>query len=163
VACRGVLFAITHETVEALLAAASDDEVREIVGSVEDAWDEERLAETDKAWDAMHRALSDGSLDAEASDAPSSRAILGGRHLYEEDDYIVSLVLANDVPEVARALEAIGDDGFRERYSRLVPRDYAPEYGQEDLDYTAAYFKEVVKLYTRAASEGLAVIFTVDQ
>jgi hypothetical protein len=135
----------------------------EIVERVEEAWDGEHLAETDKAWDAMHRALSDGTLDVEAGERPLSLAILGGRHLHEGDDYLVALVSAAEVREVAAALAKIDEAAFRERYLRLVPKDYAPEYGEEDLEYTWSNFRDVASLYERAASEGMAVIFTVDQ
>ena len=161
--CRGVLFAISAETAAALLAATSDDEVMRIVEAIEEAWDEERLAETDKAWDAMHRALSDGSLDPSAGEYPLNHTILGGRHLHEGDDYIVALVPASEVPDVARALGAVDEAAFRERYLRIVPKDYALEYGEVDLGYTWGYFTDVVSLYDRAAREGLAVVFTVSQ
>lgn len=162
-ACRGVLFAVPHETAEALRAASDDDEVRSLVEEIEDAWEEPFVAETDKAWDAMHRALSDGTLDVDGGEAPLNRAILGGEHLHEADDYIVALVSAAEVPAVAKALAAIDADALRERYDRIVPRDYAPEYGEEDREYTVASFRDVVELYERAAKAGRAVVFTVDQ
>jgi hypothetical protein len=160
---RGVLFAIDDDTVAALLAASSDDDVMEIVESIEEDWDEQYLAETDKAWDAIHRALGDGSLDPEGGSSPTKRAILGGQHLHGGDDYIVALVTRDDVPAVARALAAIDDAELRRRYEQVVPRDYAAEYGDEDREYTVAYFRAVADLYARAAKAGRAVIFTVDQ
>jgi hypothetical protein len=160
---RGVLFALTKEQVKALLAAETDDEVMEVVETVEEAWDEAHLAELDKAWDAMHRALSDGSLDNDGGEAPLNLALLGGKHLYDGDDYVVTLVDADKVPDVAKALAAIDEAAFRERYFRLVPKDYAPEYGEEDLAYTWSNFADVVSLYAQAAREGRAVVFTVDQ
>lgn len=162
-ACRGVLFAIDDDTVRALLDADDDEEVMGVVEEIEEAWDEERLAETDKAWDAMHRALSDGTLDPEGGEAPLNRAILGGKHLHEGDDYLVVLVSKEEVPGVARALAAIDEPVLRERYFRLVPADYAPEYGEEDFAYTWSNLCDVVRLYERAARDGLAVVFTVDQ
>jgi hypothetical protein len=162
-ACRGVLFAVMEEEAHQLLAADSDDDVMSIIEEIEEAWDEEHLAQTDKAWDAMHRALSDGSLDPEAGEAPLKLAILGGRHLHEGEDYLVSFVAADQVPEVARALAQIDEKAFAERYRRLVPKDYAPEYGDQDLDYTWSNFCDVAKLYAVAAREGRAVVFTVDQ
>lgn len=161
--CRGVLFAIKDETAEQLLAARSDDAVMEIVEAIEEEWDEKFLEETDKAWDAMHRALSDGSLDPSGGSFPLNRAILGGKHLHQGDDYIVCLVSKDEVPAVAHALGTIGDDGMRQRYQELVPRDYAAEYGDDDREYTVDYFRGVADLYARAAKAGRAVIFTVDQ
>ncbi len=160
---RGVLFAISDDTVAELLAAESDDDVMEIVESLEEDWDEQFLAETDKAWDAIHRALSDGSLNPDGGTPPTNRAILGGNHLYGGDDYVVALVTKDEVPGVARALAAIDDHEMRRRYDQIVPRDYALEYGDDDREYTVENFRDVAGLYDRAAKAGRAVIFTVDQ
>lgn len=160
---RGVLFAIEDETVDALLAADDDAAVNAIIEEIEEAWETPFVAETDKAWDAMHRALSDGSLDVDGGRFPLNRAILGGTQLYSGDDYIVALVPKTDVPAVARALAKISDAAMRKRYDTRVPRDYAPEYGAADRDYTIANFRAVVDLYRRAAKAGRAVIFTVGQ
>jgi hypothetical protein len=161
--CRGVLFAITDDTVDDLLAASDDVALDALIERIEDAWEDPFVAETDKAWDAMHRALSDGSLNVEAGTFPLNRAILGGTHLHEGDEYIIALVPKHDVPAVASALAAIDDASMRERYDRLVPRDYSPNYGDEDREYTVGYFRAVAELYERAAKAGRAVIFTVDQ
>src|SRR5688572_1343825 len=96
--CLGVLFAITSESAGSLLAATSDDEVMALVKAIEEQWDEEHLAEVDKSWDAMHRALANGTLDMVDTGNPLGRAILNGRQLHQGDDYIVSLVLAEQVP-----------------------------------------------------------------
>jgi Domain of unknown function (DUF1877) len=162
-ACRGVLFAIDDETTERLLAAKSDDAVMEIVEAIEEEWDGHFLEETDKAWDAMHRALSEGSLDPSAGSFPLNRAILGGKHLYQGEDYIVAFVTKDEVPAVASALASIDDDGMRQRYRDVVPSDYAAEYGDQDREYTVENFRSVADLYSRAAKAGRAVIFTVDQ
>jgi hypothetical protein len=161
--CRGVLFAIPPATVKRLLAAESEDDVMEIIEEVEEEWEAGFTAETDKAWDAIHRALSDGTLDADGGEYPLNRAILGGKQLDAGDDYIVSLVPKKEVPDVAKALAAIDEKDFRDRYERIVPKDYAPEYGPEDLEYSWSNFKDVKDLYARAAKAGRAVIFTVDQ
>jgi uncharacterized protein DUF1877 len=162
-ACRGVLFAIDDDTTKRLLAAESDDDVMEIVEAIEEEWEDDFVEETDKAWDAMHRALSNGSLDPTAGSFPLNRAILGGKHLYQGENYIVALVTKDEVPAVARALAAIDDDGMRKRYREVVPSDYAAEYGDEDREYTVDNFRDVADLYARAAKAGRAVIFTVDQ
>src|SRR5512143_3610702 len=128
-----------------------------IVEAIEEDWDEEFVEETDKAWDAMHRALSDGSLNPAGGSFPLNRAILGGKHLHRGERYIVALVTKDEVPAVARALVAIDDDGMRQRYRKLVPRDYAAEYGDDDREYTVDYFRCVTDLYARAAKAGRAV------
>lgn len=160
---RGVLFAIADDRASQLLAVSSDDELMEVIEEIEEEWDENFLGETDKAWDAIHRALGDGSLDPTAGASPLNRAILGGKHLYRGDDYIVALVTKDEVPAVASALAEIDDDAMRKRYLGIVPHDYAAEYGDDDREYTVENFRAVADLYARAAKAKRAVIFTVDQ
>lgn len=135
----------------------------EIVGEVEEEWAEDFVMETDKEWDAIHRALSDGTLDPDGGEYPLNRAILGGEHLETDEEYIVALVPTEDVPAVAKALAGIDENDFRRRYETTVPKDYAPEYGEEDLAYSWSNFQDVAEFYMRAANAGRAVIFTVDQ
>lgn len=162
-ACRGVFFAITLEKVEALLGAKDDEELKAVLEGIEDAWDEENVAECDKAWDAMHRALTDGRLEYGNGSYPLNHCVLGPRELYRGDDYIVFLVEADVVRDVAAALEAVTREWFETRYRTIVPKSYAPEYGEQDLEYTWEWLQGVRDLYRNAATRNRAVIFTVDQ
>jgi hypothetical protein len=162
-ACRGVHFAITRDQADKLLAAAGDEELMEIVEEIEEDWDTENLAESDKAWDAMHRCLTDGDLGYGNGPYPLNHCVLGPRQLHKGDEYIVSLVLPNEVRDVATALQEITEEWFRSRYASLVPKNYAPEYGPDDLDYTWSNFESVKELYDKALADGRAVVFTVDQ
>lgn len=163
-ACRGVHFAITTDQVAVLHKAAGDDDaVMDLVAAVEEAWDDAYLAESDKAWDAMHRCLTDGQLAPEGGEYPLNRCVLGGKHLHEGDDSVVVLVTPREVRDVARALEPITEAWFHERYFGVLPKDYAPEYGEEDFGYTWSKFEDVRALYTRAAAAKRAVIFTTSQ
>jgi hypothetical protein len=162
-ACRGVHFAITPSQAEQLLAAAGDHAVMALVEQIEETWDRDNLAESDKAWDAMHRCLTDGRLAYGNGPYPLNHCVLGPRQLYHADDYIVSLVSPEEVQAVARALEPISAEWFRDQYANVVPADYAPEYGPEDLEYTWSWFQRVRALYQQAAARGRAIIFTVDQ
>ncbi len=161
--CRGVFFAITAEQAEALEAAGDDDEVLARVDEFESAWDTDNLAECDKAWDALHRLLTDGSLEFGGGSEPLRHCVLGPTQLHEGDDYIVSLVPTEKVKEVAAALMDIDRPWFNEQYRSVVPRDYAPEYGDEDRDYTWTWFETVRDLYQKAAQRERAIVFTVDQ
>jgi hypothetical protein len=111
----------------------------------------------------MHRCLTDGRLEYGNGSYPLSHAVLGPRQLHDGDDYIVSVVLPNEVRDVAAALQGITEDDFRSRYFEHVPKDYAPEYGDTDLGYTWEWFLAVRDLYANAAHDGRAVLFTVDQ
>ena len=160
---RGVHFAIDVPVARRLLEVSGKDKaVEAIVEEIERAWDVEHLAQSDKAWDAIHRCLTDGRLLHENGTYPLNRCILGGRQLYRGDDHIASFVSADEVRDVAAALEGVSEDWFREQYRALVPRDYSPNYGDEDCEYTWSWFEGVRALFVRAAAEGRAVLFTVD-
>jgi hypothetical protein len=162
-ACRGVFFAITPAQAAALEAAEDDDDLMGLIEEIEEAWEGESVAECDKAWDAMHRSLTDGQLEYGNGPYPLSHCVLGPNQLHEGDDYIVSLVSPDQVVEVSAALQAITAEWFRERYRSVVPADYAPEYGDDDMAYTWEWFQDVRELYARAAARGRAIVFTVDQ
>jgi len=89
--------------------------------------------------------------------------VLGPRQLHEGDDYIVSFVSPDQVRDVAAALQPLTEDWFQERYQSIVPKDYAPEYGVEDQQYTWDWYQGVRELSTKAAERGRSVVFTVDQ
>lgn len=162
-AARGVFFAIPARQAKALEEAEDDEARMEIVEAIEEAWDKDNLAECDKAWDAMHRLLTDGALEYGNGPEPLCHCVLGPNSLYEDDDYIICLVAPDKVKQVADALRAITKDAFDERYRTLVPKDYAPEYGDEDREYTWGWFESVRELYQKAAARGRYVVFTVDQ
>ena len=88
-ACRGVYFALTTEESQRLLAASSDQVVDIIKEEIEQRWDKEWLEEADKSWDAIHRCLTDGSLRCRGK-VVLEKFVLGGKQLYDGNDYIVS-------------------------------------------------------------------------
>jgi len=162
-ACRGVHFAVSSEVVDHLLSAKDDESLMAIIEEIEEVWDEDNLAESDKAWDAIHRLLTDGTLGFGNGEYPLNHCIFGPRQLHNGEDNIVSIVLPAEVRDVAKALNNLTRDQFVERYQTIVPNDYAPEYGDEDLEYSWANFDNIKKLYQSAAAAGQAVVFTVDQ
>lgn len=163
-ACLGIHFALSADLERRLLAAVEDDEaVLAIIDEVEDQWDEAWLAQSDKAWDAMHRALSNGTLFYDEGEYPLNRTVLGGRHLYDGDDYVVSYVTAKEVKDVAAALAPLTPEAFRARYDAIDVDDYGGEHGDEDFKYTWDHFTVVRELYKKAADAGRAMVFTVDQ
>ncbi|MFJ1755152.1 YfbM family protein [Kitasatospora sp. NPDC088134] len=162
-ACRGVLFALTDEESAALLAAAGDEEVTALVAEIEEAWAEGRVCELDKSWDALHRCLTDGELAFDNGGFPLSHVILGGRPLTGGEDWLVCHVTAEQVRAVAEALAAVDEPWLRRRYFGFDFPDYDGEHGESDLQYTAAFLPDLHAFYRRAAAEGRAVVFTVDQ
>src|SRR5262249_17447310 len=164
-ACRGMFFALTDEQEAALIATPADAEVRAFVAEVEMGdWDGEALdCETDKAWDAIHRCLSDGTLGCGRRLSPLDMAVLGGGHHHEGDDYVVAHLRADEVAQVAAALQVVDDNWMRQRYHRIDPTDYQGVLSDDDFSYTWYWFEQVRDFYRKAAAANRAVIFTVDQ
>jgi hypothetical protein len=166
--CRGVHFALTEEQANRLKSVEGDDElVLSIVqDDIEEAWDAAHLCESDKAWDAIHRCLTGGTLDPDAGSYPLNLCILGGKQLHSGDHYIVSFVSVDQVRDVARGLESITQEWFRNQYFSMDPQTYgSPEapWGEEYFEYTWSNFEDIRTFYRRAAADGRAVIFSVDQ
>jgi hypothetical protein len=158
---RGVHFALTPKDEARLLRARSSDEVLEIIQDIEERWDESWLVETDKAWDAIHRCLGDGSLGPGVTTL--SRCILGGRQLYDGDDYVVSYIAADEVKALIAPLGAIDERWFGARYASLAATDYGGPHDEDDRAYTWDNFQEMRELFRKAAQAGRAVAFSVDQ
>lgn len=161
--CLGIHFALGDEEIRRLLAAEGQDAILAVIEEIEERWDEAWLAQSDKSWDAMHRALSNGTIFYDEGEYPMNRTVLGGKHLYDGDDYVVSFVAPNEVRDVASALAPITEEAFRARYDAIDPDDYDGEHGDADFKYTWEHFLAVRGLYLKAATAGRAVVFTVDQ
>jgi hypothetical protein len=121
------------------------------------------LCQSDKAWDAIHRCLTNGTLNIDQDSHPLSLCILGGEQLHKGDSYIVSMVSPGEVKQVAAALQPLKKDWFRTRYFAIDPKDYGPNFDEQDFEYTWDYFEGVRDFYQKAAVEGRWVIFSVDQ
>src|SRR5262245_4812996 len=135
-ACRGVHFAPSRDEAGRLLAAEDNVAILAVVEEIEEKWDEAWLAESDKAWDALHRSLSNGTLYYDEGEYPLNRTVLGGKHLYGGDDYVVAYVAPNEVKDVASALAPITPQELRTRYDAIDPDDYDGSQGPEDFEAT---------------------------
>jgi len=160
---RGVHFALSQDEENRLLVAQDDDEIMEIIEEIEEEWKEGLYQETDSAWAAIHRCLGDGTLDPEAGSYPLNKCILGGRQLYESEDYFVSYINKAEASDVANALQGIDEGWLRARYFELDPDDYGQMPSEEDFEYTWSWFEPLKDFFQRAAKGGRSVIFTVDQ
>jgi len=117
----------------------------------------------DKTWDAMHRSLSNGTLYYDEGEYPLNATVLGGEHLFDGDEYVVSYVAPDEVKDVAAALAPMTEQEFRKRYDAIDPDDYDGELGDLDFGATWGYLQAVRGLYQKAAAAGRAVVFKVDQ
>jgi hypothetical protein len=66
------------------------------------------------------------------------------------------------VIDLAAALKPIDKEWFSQKYW-VHCKDAYPEYGEDDLGYTWAYFEELRDFIARMAGNGRSIIFTVDQ
>lgn len=60
-------------------------------------------------------------------------------------------------------LDPITEDEFRRRYFAIDPKSYPTPLTEDDFGYTWEWFREVRRLYRKAADEGRYVLFTADQ
>ncbi|MBA4150068.1 MAG: YfbM family protein [Verrucomicrobia bacterium] len=165
--CLGVHFALTEKEA-AHLRSLTDEQARleHVQEVIEPAYFEQHpdfKAESDKSWDAMHRALADGEISWDGGEYPLNHTVLAGELLYTASDYIVSLKTPQQVRDIAAALLAITETGFRQRYFGIDPDSYGLPLSEEDFGYTWEWFQGVRDLYTRAGKEGRFVLFTADQ
>jgi hypothetical protein len=165
-ACRGMLYAITPAEAQVIRGAVGDDDA--LSGSVHCLYSGRRESEgfqspLDKAWYAMHLCLTDGDGSFGNAVAPREMCIMGRPNLHEGDGYIICLVPAKIVPDVAIALAEISEGWMSAQYDRLVPQEFDAAWHATDRDYTWSYFKSARELYRRAAAAGRAVLFVVDQ
>ena len=164
VACRGVHLAIIEADKRRLLEASDDHALLQVIqDDIEARWDENWLYQSDKAWDAIHRCLSNGTLDPGTGVYPLHLAVLNGRRLYAGDDYIVSLVAADQVQDIALTLAAVDLAWLKSRYDAIDPDAYGVPKSDEDWEYTRAYFEGLTPFFQNAAASGRSVISTVDQ
>jgi hypothetical protein len=161
-ACRGVYFALTADEATSLRAAEDNESVLLALAAIAGKRDDEWLQRTDQTWDAMHRALSNGTLYYDEGEYPLNRTVLGGEHLYDGDDVVVSYVPPDEVKDVAGALAPITEQELRRRYDAIDPDDYDGEHGETDFGATWECFQSVRNFYVKAASAGRAVVFKVD-
>ncbi len=169
-ACRAVLYALTGADAKQLLNIRGDEALEDfVVENIGEHWDEEWRCDLDKSWDGIHRTLTDGELSWDNGEYPLNHAIIGGRQLYEGDDYIFTFVSVAQVADVAQAVNSISDEEFRERFFRIDPASFQRTWGEweqvdeRNFEYVAGWFGELKPFYAKAAAAGRAVLFTVDQ
>ena len=153
---RGVHFAISDPELKQLLAARGDAAVMKQIEEIEGRWDRAWLMETDGAWWAIHLALT-------SKHAPPglARVVLGGRSLYEGDDYRVILVAAKDVRDIAVTLARLDQVLFKRLYEQIDRKAYGRPLSPEDFAYTWESFIPLQKFWKQAADAQRAVVFTV--
>ena len=119
--------------------------------------------EMDEAWEPIHRCLtgdrSDGLLFP-FGPMPLRLCVLGGRQIYRHGYRTASLVDADKVPRVARALAEVEKKWMRKLFLAL-PDTQFHEISDEMFEWVWAHFGDLPPLFVKAAAEGNAVICTI--
>ena len=157
----GMHFALDAGDLAQLLAAGGDGELVEVAEEIEESYYGEWSMGTDKAWDAIHRCLTDGALAFDSGYYPLSHVVLGGRQIHGDDDYVVALVTAEQVVDVAQALDGVDEAWMREQFFGLEFDDYDGARDEDDFRYTWTNLEDLRVFYRRAAQARRSVIFTV--
>lgn len=165
--CLGVHFALTEDQVKQLAGIESDsDRLAFLQEEIEErVFDElpELAGESDKAWDAIHRCMTDGKLAYDNGEFPLSHVVLGGKPLYFQSDYIMTLKNPQEVAKIMDALGDVTEHWLRERYFNIPEEDYGVLLSEEDFQYTWEWLANIKDLYAKAAEKGYYVLFSADQ
>ena len=112
-------------------------------------------------WDPIHRCLTDGTLDRDTGDFPVDHAVLGGKRLYQGNDFEAILIRPDIVPHVAAGLHDLKRAEFTDRYMDLDPAAYGKQPTEAEGDEMWAMLKLIRQLFEDAGNEHAAVLFTV--
>ena len=82
----------------------------------------------------------------------------GQQVLKSEKAYIIRLIEADQVKEVAAALKGLDKGWMQEMFKK-----HSPDDGQEVIDVTWDWFDKMRGFFERAAKNGRPVLFTADQ
>jgi len=157
----GVHYAITTDQRDGLLAQADDAKKMEYFGAeIEEKWDEQHGQISDTAWERIHCCLTDSDKpDPNAGKPPLNLAVLGGQQvLKSEKAYIIRLIEAEQVKEVAAALK-----DFDRSWMDGMFKKHSPGDDKDVVDVTWDWFDKMRAFFERAAKNGRAVLFTADQ
>jgi hypothetical protein len=158
----GLHFALTSSD-ETLLRNVPDDERGDWIGNeIEERYTQPWFCDSDKAWDAIHRAFALSALNYDAS-TPLRGVILGGEPLYFEEDYIISYKSPNYVKQIAKALEQLSAEAFRQLYFEIDEKMYGFPLTEDDFQYSMSWLEKLKSFYSTAAANGRSVIFTASQ
>jgi len=153
---RGYLYALRPEEARLAEVCVGAAEIRVLL----EVWRRAgaRVSELDVAWLAIHRSLAHGDAGGLLS-----RAVLGGRLVTDDQEILATLVHAAEVDAVARALETLSEDDFRDRCSASQGAELDGESEELDLLYAWGWFQRLRGHYRDAARAGCAVLFAAQK
>ncbi|MBC8352843.1 MAG: DUF1877 family protein [Planctomycetes bacterium] len=155
---------LTREDAKELFAQQEDASVRAVAERLRNSpkhREEDLVLECGTSWNPIHRSLTDGTLDRDQGDFPLDHCVLGGRRLYDGDDFEAILIRPDIVPHIAGGLHNLKRAEFADRYMALDPASYGKQPTEAEGDETWAMVKLIRQLFEDAGSEHAAVLFTV--
>jgi hypothetical protein len=172
---QGYHFAVAPEEINQFLSLDDEFDITDWASQTleglwppfEGTWDREDKAFVEggyKDWNILLYCLTNGTYDPSGGTYPLNRCFFGGRLLVREGS-IVNLVMPEEVPDVAEALDKIDRQDFIERSMRLFPGEFDPDTWAEGEEYlNDLYFRmtNLREFYHRAAQDGRAVVFYTD-
>lgn len=117
----------------------------------------------DTAWEPIHRCLTGdrtNDLRFTCGPMPLKLAVLGGRQIYRHGYRTASLIDADKVPRLARALAKIDEAWMRAKFFDL-PERLLPQIDVELFEWMWDHFRELPPFFAQAAEGGNAVVCTV--
>src|SRR5438046_5364497 len=105
---QGELFALDSVMTRRLLALLGDPQLMDLVSEIEDTWDENHRCPCWKSWPELHHCLTGTRNNPTGGPGPLHKCLLGSRYLLDPNGgYIVALLPADEVPELAAAMEVL--------------------------------------------------------
>ena len=157
---NGFLLGLSRDHAKQLFAARGDDALKRVVSSLKRELEGSNLCQDcGRHWDAIHRCLSDGTLNPSAGEVPLNHCILGGRQMLESKNTIVAVVRPDLTRHVARELNVVSEQWFRDRYYEIDPQDYGRKLDDDDLTEAWRRFEEIRDFYQNAAQQKCAIAF----
>ena len=160
----GAYIVLTREDAKELFAQEDDASVRAVTERLRNSpkhRDADLVLDCGTCWDPLHRALTDGTLTHDTDDFPLDHCVLGGRRLYQGDDFEAILIRPDIVPHVAAGLHDLKRAEFTEKYMTLDPELYGKQPTEAEADETWAMLKLVRQMFEDAGNEHAAILFTV--
>jgi Domain of unknown function (DUF1877) len=117
----------------------------------------------DKAWEPIHRCLTGDrcpDLLFTHGPMPLKLVVLGGRQIYRHGYRTASLVDADKVPRVSKALAKVEKDWMKGRFLSL-PDDQFHEISDEIFEWVWEHFSDLPPFFARATANGAAVVCTI--
>jgi hypothetical protein len=117
----------------------------------------------DKAWEPIHRCLTGdryADLFFACGRMPLKLTVLGGRQIFRGGYRTASLVDADKVPRVAKALAKIDRPWMREQFFGLPDAQFH-EINEEMFEWMWGHFESLAPFFGAVASQGNAVICTI--